>query len=204
MHETQARRGVRRGAAVLLAMVLALSLGWQRTWADEGRQLIPVGKAVGIKLFADGVLVVSVSPVQGTEETRSPAKECGLKEGDILAMVMALGLISTAFAAPTIDLGRISGRAGGGAGAQRHRAGFAAAGGRGLCVELAGGSDGVRYGGLCPSRSGNHAGGGGWCAAGSRAGAGETASKKEACSAGTATSRDDIECSMVKITKISL
>ena len=84
MHETQARRGVRRGAAVLLAMVLALSLGWQRTWADEGRQLIPVGKAVGIKLFADGVLVVSVSPVQGTEETRSPAKECGLKEGDIL------------------------------------------------------------------------------------------------------------------------
>ncbi len=33
------------------------------------------------------------------------------------------------------------------------------------------------------------AGGGGWCAAGSRAGAGETASKKEACSAGTATSR---------------
>ena len=84
MHETQARRGVRRGAAVLLAMVLALSLGWQRTWADEGRQLIPVGKAVGIKLFADGVLVVSVSPVQGAEETRSPAKECGLKEGDIL------------------------------------------------------------------------------------------------------------------------
>ena len=48
MHETQARRGVRRGAAVLLAMVLALSLGWQRTWAEEGRQLIPVGKAVGI------------------------------------------------------------------------------------------------------------------------------------------------------------
>lgn len=82
--------------------------------------------------------------------------------------------------------------------------GFAAAGGRGLCVDLAGGSDGVRYGGLCPSRSGDHAGGGGWCAAGSRAGAGETASKKEACSAGTATSRDDIECSMVKITKISL
>ena len=103
-----------------------------------------------------------------------------------------------------LGAGRISGRAGGGAGAQRHRAGFAAAGGRGLCVDLAGGSDGVRYGGLCPSRSGDHAGGGGWCAAGSRAGAGETASEKEACSAGTATSRDDIECSIVKITKISL
>ena len=45
---------------------------------------------------------------------------------------------------------------------------------------------------------------GGSAGAGSRAGAGETASKKEACSAGTETSRDDIECSMVKITKISL
>lgn len=63
---------------------------WPCHWDGSGRgpmrdgQLIPVGKAVGIKLFADGVLVVSVSPVQGTEETRSPAKECGLKEGDIL------------------------------------------------------------------------------------------------------------------------
>ena len=103
-----------------------------------------------------------------------------------------------------LPMGSVAAWVYGGAGAQRHRAGFAAAGGRGLCVDLAGGSDGVRYGGLCPSRSGEHAGGGGWYAAGSRAGAGETASKKEACSAGTETSRDDIECSMVKITKISL
>lgn len=84
MHETQARRGVRRGAAVLLAMVLALSLGWQRTWADEERQLIPVGKAVGIKLFCrrctGGIRVAGA----GSGGDSLPAKECGLKEGDIL------------------------------------------------------------------------------------------------------------------------
>ena len=45
------KQGEAAGAAVLLAMVLALSLGWRRTWADEERQLIPVGKAVGIKLL---------------------------------------------------------------------------------------------------------------------------------------------------------
>ncbi len=83
MHETQARRGVRRARRTAGDGAGPVA-GMARTWADEERQLIPVGKAVGIKLFADGVLVVSVSPVQGAEETRSPAKECGLKEGDIL------------------------------------------------------------------------------------------------------------------------
>ena len=90
MHETQARRGVRRGAAVLLAMVLALSLGWQRTWADEGRQLIPVGKAVGIKLFADGALVVGLS-----EGDPCPAKDCGLKEGDLILSMGDTKITST-------------------------------------------------------------------------------------------------------------
>ena len=83
MYETQKKRRIRRPAAWLLAVLLTGVLCCQAVWADQ-RTLIPVGKAVGIKLFADGVLVVSVSPVQGAEETRSPAKECGLKEGDIL------------------------------------------------------------------------------------------------------------------------
>ena len=87
MHETQARRGVRRGAAVLLAMVLALSLGWQRTWADEGRQLIPVGKAVGIKLFAQGVLVVGLSDLTTDQGLASPARACGLQAGDVITHI---------------------------------------------------------------------------------------------------------------------
>ena len=86
-----AGRAARLFRALLLlaaAVMVVLSLAPAAQAAEEQdastRYVVPLGKAVGIKLFADGVLVVSVSPVQGTEETRSPAKECGLKEGDIL------------------------------------------------------------------------------------------------------------------------
>lgn len=73
MYGTQTTRGIRRTAATVLSVLLALALCCPAAWAEE-RQLIPVGKAVGIKLFADGVLVVS------TDES-SPA---ALQEGDLL------------------------------------------------------------------------------------------------------------------------
>ena len=41
--------------------------------------MIPLGKAVGIKLFADGALVVGLS-----EDGPCPARDCGLKEGDLI------------------------------------------------------------------------------------------------------------------------
>ena len=50
----------------------------QTVWADQ-RTLIPVGKAVGIKLFADGVLVVSTS-----SDGPCPARDCGIQEGDLI------------------------------------------------------------------------------------------------------------------------
>ena len=59
MYETQKKRRIRRPAAWLLAVLLTGVLCCQAVWADQ-RTLIPVGKAVGIKLFADGVLVVSL------------------------------------------------------------------------------------------------------------------------------------------------
>ena len=43
--------------------------------------MIPLGKAVGIKLFADGALVVGLS-----EDGPCPARDCGLKEGDIITV----------------------------------------------------------------------------------------------------------------------
>ena len=55
MYETQKKRRIRRPAAWLLAVLLTGALCCQTVWADQ-RTLIPVGKAVGIKLFADGVL----------------------------------------------------------------------------------------------------------------------------------------------------
>lgn len=73
MYGTQQTRRIRRTAACVLSVLLALVLCCPAAWAEE-RSLIPVGKAVGIKLFADGVLVVSI-------DDSSPA---ALQEGDLL------------------------------------------------------------------------------------------------------------------------
>ena len=78
MYETQKTRRIRRPAAWLLAVLLTGVLCCQAVWADQ-RTLIPVGKAVGIKLFADGVLVVSTS-----ETDPCPARDCGIREGDLI------------------------------------------------------------------------------------------------------------------------
>ena len=49
--------------------------------------VVPVGRAVGIKLFSDGVLVVGLSPVETQSGSRSPGRECGLKEGDVITHI---------------------------------------------------------------------------------------------------------------------
>ena len=88
MHETQAKRTVQRAAAFVLATVISLFSCCQWAWATPGeRCLIPLGKAVGIKLFADGVLIVATSEVEMQGRKVSPAKDCGLKEGDLLLQV---------------------------------------------------------------------------------------------------------------------
>ena len=69
----------RRRAARLLAVLFALSLSVQQALAaPAARTVIPVGKAVGIKLFSDGVLVV------GLADGPTPARACGLRTGDII------------------------------------------------------------------------------------------------------------------------
>lgn len=51
---------------------------------EEHRMVVPSGRAVGIKLFSDGVLVVGLAEVGTKTEKASPAKECGLRVGDII------------------------------------------------------------------------------------------------------------------------
>ena len=48
------------------------------------RTVIPMGRAVGIKLFSDGVMVVGLADVETEKGTANPAKTCGLREGDII------------------------------------------------------------------------------------------------------------------------
>ena len=46
-----------------------------------------MGKAVGIKLFSDGVMVVGFSEVAGETGSSAPARDCGLREGDIITHI---------------------------------------------------------------------------------------------------------------------
>ncbi|MCD7733818.1 MAG: SpoIVB peptidase [Clostridiales bacterium] len=55
--------------------------------AGESRYLVPVGHTVGIKLFSRGVMVVALSDVTTREGSSSPARDCGLKTGDIITSI---------------------------------------------------------------------------------------------------------------------
>ncbi len=85
----------RLGLAVLA--VTGLLGGSPGAWAAgepamtgcEIRKVVPVGRAVGIKLFSDGVLVVGFSQIPAAGGNTAPAKECGLREGDIITHINA-------------------------------------------------------------------------------------------------------------------
>lgn len=51
------------------------------------RTVIPLGRAVGIKLFSDGVMVVGLSEIPTEQGTLAPAKAGGLREGDIITHI---------------------------------------------------------------------------------------------------------------------
>ena len=71
-----------RLSAWLLSALFALSLCLQQAWAAPAeRTVIPLGQAVGIKLFADGVLVVALA------DGPTPARACGLRQGDIITAI---------------------------------------------------------------------------------------------------------------------
>ena len=96
MYDAKTNPRGRRPAAFFLAVLLALSLSLAPAWAAEGeKQVIPLGRAVGIKLFSSGVLVVDLSAVTGESGEKSPAKSCGLKEGDVIVSADGSELRST-------------------------------------------------------------------------------------------------------------
>ena len=94
MDETRRRRRGRRSAAVCAAVVFALSALPVSTLAAERntpRELVPVGRTIGVKLFSEGVLVVALSEGGGD----SPAKEGGVKVGDLIVTMNDVAIEST-------------------------------------------------------------------------------------------------------------
>ena len=71
-----ARRALGAGAALALAFLLCA--GVTAVKAAEPRMLVPVGHTVGIKLFSRGIVVVKLT------DGGTPARECGLRTGDVI------------------------------------------------------------------------------------------------------------------------
>ena len=92
MDERRRKRSRRHGAAACAALVFALSALLVPAGAvsapdpgGETQLLVPVGKAIGVKLFAEGVLVVGLSENEGavsptTEHLQSLLAENGERE----------------------------------------------------------------------------------------------------------------------------
>lgn len=86
-----------RGFALSLAAVIfLLGLGSRAAAAESvpaaavpggQKMVVPMGRAVGIKLFSDGVLVVGLTEVPGEGGAAAPAKACGLRQGDIITHI---------------------------------------------------------------------------------------------------------------------
>ena len=76
-------------ALFLSVLMLLTALGSVDAAASAGEAglpetLVPVGHTVGIKLFSDGILVVGLSELETAEGQAAPAKDCGLKVGDLI------------------------------------------------------------------------------------------------------------------------
>ena len=85
-------------AAACLLLVLTLSgdralaaPGWDAAACagsvEIGDTVIPLGRAVGIKLFSDGVVVTGLSNVESTDSASSPGREGGLRAGDVITHI---------------------------------------------------------------------------------------------------------------------
>ena len=81
-----AKRALGTGAALALAFLLCAAMPVE---AAGPRMLVPVGHTVGIKLFSRGVVVVKLT------EGGTPARECGLRTGDVIVECGGSAVTST-------------------------------------------------------------------------------------------------------------
>lgn len=60
----------------------------------EKRYLVPCGTPFGLKLIADGILVVGLSPVETSAGVLCPAQSAGLRKGDVIRAANGVSLSS--------------------------------------------------------------------------------------------------------------
>ena len=77
----------RAGTIFFLSSLLCVSplLGQTaRAAALDAERLVPVGHTVGIKLFAEGVVVIGLAEVDTAAGVLTPGADCGLRVGDVI------------------------------------------------------------------------------------------------------------------------
>lgn len=74
-------------ACVLAGPARAAQAAPDSASAEGGQMVVPLGRTVGIKLFSDGVMVVGFSEVDTGSGRSAPARECGLRAGDIITHI---------------------------------------------------------------------------------------------------------------------
>ena len=58
------------------------------------QELIPGGKALGIKMLTDGVMVAGVQSVETKNGKCSPAEDAGIRKGDLITRIGAKSISS--------------------------------------------------------------------------------------------------------------
>ena len=86
--EKMKKRSIRFAARFCGMLALLAALQLPAFAAESGRMLVPLGEAAGIRICADGVLVVGISQVPTGSGTVCPAAEAGLQpqEEELLAL----------------------------------------------------------------------------------------------------------------------
>ena len=85
-YEAFFQRKVRKAQNYVAAAVAVVLMTLTTAGAAQPRELIPVGRAVGIKLFSDGVLVVGMNEPEGGN---LPAFDAGIRTGDVITHIGA-------------------------------------------------------------------------------------------------------------------
>ncbi len=73
---------MRKTAVRLITLLLACALLTGLCSAAQPRMLVPVGQAVGLKLYAQGIMIVGFD-----EDGASPAERAGLQKGDVIVSI---------------------------------------------------------------------------------------------------------------------
>lgn len=72
---------------VVTMFVLVSPVSAAPIWAAEEWTATPMGRAVGVKLLSDGVMMVGFSEMAGAGDSSASARDCGLRESDIIMYI---------------------------------------------------------------------------------------------------------------------